>query len=179
MRFFTLGFVLLLGMVVAGSGPVFADGAASGRNILLTGAAAAGTLLTINHNRLVHEQQDEAARRQTELEAERNQAVFDLEKERRARAHEAVLNAERRSEISRQHAEIVQLSQQAAVQDSLRHEVARQHDQIARLQQIVAPGDRSISESHAPVPRAAHVVSAPASHPHVPQTALAYGWGAY
>ena len=53
--------------------PVSADGAASTRNILLLGGAAAAYLI-ISHNRKVHEREAEAAQRQASLEEQNDDA---------------------------------------------------------------------------------------------------------
>ena len=54
--------------------PANADGAASTRNIILGGALAAGTLLIINHNKKVHQKEDELSNARYQAEAERDQA---------------------------------------------------------------------------------------------------------
>ena len=83
--------------------PVMADGAASTRNIIFGAAAAAGTLLIINHNRKVHEKYAEDARRQAALQSENNDAWAAYRQEQRAYQQQAAVNADLKREIAYQH----------------------------------------------------------------------------
>lgn len=83
--------------------PVMADGAASTRNIIFGAAAAAGTLLIINHNRKVHERYAEDARRQAALQSENNDAWAAYRQEQRAYEQQVAVNADLKKEIAYQH----------------------------------------------------------------------------
>jgi hypothetical protein len=65
-KFFTAS-VLAAAMTVSSTAPAFADGAASTRNIIIGGAAAAWTLVNWNRKRKIKaEEQREQARRQAQ-----------------------------------------------------------------------------------------------------------------
>lgn len=134
--------------------PALADGAASTRNIILGGAAVAGTLLIINHNRKVHQKYAEYDRRQAETQAQANNAYAAYQSERQAYAHEAALVS------------------------SYKHEVAIQHDEVLRLRHQLAM--RSSQQHVASSPAQTRVAQRPAaSAPATPQLAnVSYGWGA-
>src|ERR1700722_15093336 len=74
--------------------PAWADGGASTRNIILGGAAAAGTLLIINHNKQVHARYAADAQRQAALQAQRNDSQAAYSSERSAYDHQVVINQE-------------------------------------------------------------------------------------
>lgn len=77
-------------MLIAGTAPtpVIADGAASTRNLLLLGGAAA-TYLVIEHNRKVHEREAQAAAREAAAAEQRNDAWAAYHQAERAYQAEA------------------------------------------------------------------------------------------
>ena len=89
--------------------PALADGAASTRNIILGGAAVAGTLLIINHNKKVHEKYAEYDRRQAQTQSEASNAEAAYQSERSAYQHEAALVSSYRHEVAIQHQEVLRL----------------------------------------------------------------------
>jgi hypothetical protein len=134
--------------------PALADGAASTRNIILGGAAVAGTLLIINHNKKVHQKYAEYDRRQAETQAQANNNYAAYQSERQAYQHEAALVS------------------------AYKHEVAIQHDEVQRLRHQLAM--RSSSQHVAQAPRTA-VAQRPAAAPAPVEREVAnvsYGWGA-
>ncbi len=64
------GTTMVAMLALAAPSAVFADGAASTRNILL--GAGAATYLIIQHNRKVHERYAQDARRQADLQSQNN-----------------------------------------------------------------------------------------------------------
>lgn len=92
--------------------PVYADGAASTRNIILFGAAA--TYMIIQHNRKVHEKYAEDARRQAYLQSENNDAWAAYNSEQRAYNEQVAVNASLRREIAYQHSVVEQQRKQLA-----------------------------------------------------------------
>jgi hypothetical protein len=91
--------VLLLGVPAT---PVQADGAASTRNLILLGGAAA-TYLIIQHNRKVHEQQAENAQRQAALEEQGDDASSAYQQAEHAYQEEVAVNGELEKEVAYQH----------------------------------------------------------------------------
>ncbi|MBV8637458.1 MAG: hypothetical protein JO322_05185 [Candidatus Eremiobacteraeota bacterium] len=87
--------------------PAYADGAASTRNLILLGGAAA-TYLIIQHNRKVHEKYAEYDRRQAALSQENNDAWAAYHQEQRAYAQEVQVNQELKKEIAYQHGVVQQ-----------------------------------------------------------------------
>ena len=66
-----LASIVLAGTVAVSSipaAPAYADGAASTRNIIGGAALIGGTLLIINHNKKVHQKEDEMASAQAQAE---------------------------------------------------------------------------------------------------------------
>ena len=107
--------LIALAFTALGSPPVRANGAASTRNIILgTAAAAAGTLLIINHNRKVHQRYAEDAQKQAVLEQENNNAWAAYRQERRAYQQEVAANGELQKEIAYQHRVVEQQHHQLA-----------------------------------------------------------------
>ena len=106
------------------SAPARADGAASTRNIILGGAAIAGTLLIINHNRKVHQKYAEYDRRQAMTQSQANNAEAAYQSERSAYNHEAALVAGYRHEVAIQHQEVLRLRHQIAMSNRARANVA-------------------------------------------------------
>lgn len=94
--------------------PALADGAASTRNIIGGAALIGGTLLIINHNKKVHQKEDEMATAQAQAEANANDAESAYQSERRAYQAQVALNAEYKHEVALQHKLIVQMRQQLA-----------------------------------------------------------------
>lgn len=101
-----LGGTLALAIPAA---PVYADGAASTRNLILLGGAAAAYLV-IQHNRKVHEKYAEYDRRQAALSQENNDAWAAYHQEQKAYAQEVQVNQELKKEVAYQH-RIVQQQQ--------------------------------------------------------------------
>ncbi|HET9029110.1 MAG TPA: hypothetical protein VFN49_02960 [Candidatus Aquilonibacter sp.] len=93
--------------------PVFADGAASTRNLILLGGAA--TYMIIQHNRKVHEKYAEDARRQAALSQENNDAWAAYRQEQRAYAQEVEVNRELKKEVAYQHNVVEQQRHQLAM----------------------------------------------------------------
>lgn len=108
--------------------PAKADGAASTRNIILGGALAAGTLLVINHNKKVHQKEDEISNSRDQAISQRNAAY----------ANESTL----RHQLSLQNQELA----------SLKHQVAQQNAEIQRLRKQTA-GVPSQSSFIQPLPK--------------------------
>src|SRR3981081_3600558 len=136
--------------------PALADGAASTRNIIIGGAAA--TLLILNHNREVRENDAEKDRASPRQQARASDAEAAYYSERQAYAHEAALVA------------------------SYRHEVAVQHQEVLRLRHQIAMSKRTTQHVAAAQPRPAFhpLVAAAASPPAGGPTRVAnasYGWG--
>jgi hypothetical protein len=98
---------------LAPQAPVSADGAASTRNIILGGAAAA--LIIINHNKQVHARYAQDAATQASLAAQRDDAQAAYNSERKAYESEAALVADLKKEVSYQHNMIEQLRHQVAI----------------------------------------------------------------
>lgn len=92
--------------------PVFADGAASTRNILI--GIGAATYLIIQHNRKVHERYAEDARRQASLEESNNDAWAAYHQEQRAYQEEVAVNQSLRREVAYQHQVVDQQRHQLA-----------------------------------------------------------------
>ena len=87
--------------------PTYADGAASTRNLLLLGGAAA-TYLIIQHNRKVHEKYAEDAQRQAALEQENDNAWAAYQQEQRAYNEEVAVNRQLEKEVAYQHDVVLQ-----------------------------------------------------------------------
>jgi hypothetical protein len=94
--------------------PALADGAASTRNIIGGAALAAGTLIIINHNKKVHQKEDEMARAQASAEESANNSQAAYASERRAYLAQVALNSEYKHEVAVQHKMIVALRKQVA-----------------------------------------------------------------
>ena len=92
--------------------PVSADGAASTRNIILGGAAAA--LIIINHNKQVHAKYAQDAATQAQLAAQRDDANAAYAAEKKAYDSEAALVSDMKREVAYQHSVIDQLRHQVA-----------------------------------------------------------------
>ncbi|HLX03280.1 MAG TPA: hypothetical protein VKS80_14340 [Trinickia sp.] len=99
--------VFLASIALAGSvassvpAPVYADGAASTRNILLLGGAAA--YMIIQHNRKVHQKYAEDAQREADLEQQNNDEHAAYEQERRAYNEQVAVTRELQKEVAYQH----------------------------------------------------------------------------
>ena len=113
-----------LAVPLVSAAPARADGAASTRNIILGGAAVAGTLLIVNHNRKVHQKYAEYDRRQAYTQAQANNAQAAYQSERQAYTHEAALVASYRHEVAMQHQEVLRLRHQIAMNGRARADVA-------------------------------------------------------
>ena len=113
----TLAWTALAGTLAVTSmpaAPALADGAASTRNIIGGAALIGGTLLIINHNKKVHQKEDEMARAQAQAEESANNAQAAYEAERRAYLAQVALNGEYKHEVAVQHQLIVQMRRQLA-----------------------------------------------------------------
>lgn len=143
----------LLVAPLAGARPAYADGAASTRNIIFGAAAAAGTLLIINHNKKVHERYAEDARRQASVELERNNAQAAYASERQAYENEAALVGQYQREVAIQHEEVV-----------------RQRGEISSLKHKLAYAKPAVRAASAPKTPATVVAK---NQPEV----VSYGWG--
>ena len=95
--------------LVLPAAPAYADGAASTRNLILLGGAAA-TYLIVQHNRKVHEKYAEYDRRQAALSQENNDAWAAYHQEQKAYAQQVQVNEELKKEVAYQH-RIVQQQQ--------------------------------------------------------------------
>jgi hypothetical protein len=124
-RLACLSLCAALAVTAAPAAPALADGAASTRNIIFGGAAIAGTLLIINHNKKVHEKYAEYDRRQAQTQAAANNAEAAYESERSAYAHEAALVSSYKHEVAIQHDEVVRLRHQIAMTERARANVAQ------------------------------------------------------
>jgi hypothetical protein len=105
-----IGIVLALTALVGTTlpaAPARADGAASTRNIILGGALAGGTLLIINHNKKVHQKEDELSNARNQAQAERDQAYSSYQQAA------ASANAYRR-QLAVENREMVALKRQVA-----------------------------------------------------------------
>ena len=96
--------------------PALADGAASTRNIIGGAAVIGGTLLIINHNKKVHQKEDEMAQAQAQAEESANNWQAAYASERKAYYSQVALNSEYRHEVAIQHSMIVQMRGQLAGQ---------------------------------------------------------------
>jgi uncharacterized protein HemX len=141
-----------LGALVVPSAPARADGAASTRNIILGGALAAGTLLIVNHNKKVHQKEDELTNARNQAEAERD--------------------AEATSAAS-MHRQLVAESRELA---ALKREVGMQHNMIMELRKQVSSSDSPTAGTV----KTAFIEPLPPNAPQIPAERLAsvsYGWG--
>jgi hypothetical protein len=93
--------------------PAHADGAASTRNLILLGGAAA-TYMIIQHNRKVHEKYAEYDRRQAALSQENNDAWSAYHQEQSAYAQQVQVNQELKKEVAYQHRVVQQQQRQLA-----------------------------------------------------------------
>jgi cell division protein FtsB len=117
---------LAFGTVFLAPKPVYADGAASTRNIIFGAAAVGGTLLIINHNKKVHQKYAEYDQRQAQLSAENANMQAAYNSQRSAYNHEVALVNEYKKEVAYQHqvvtsqqAQIAQLRRQTGVSHSM------------------------------------------------------------
>ena len=94
--------------------PALADGAASTRNIIGGAAIVGGTLLIINHNKKVHQKEDEMASAQAQAEESANNSQAAYQSERKAYLAQVALNSEYKHEVAVQHQMIVQMRDQLA-----------------------------------------------------------------
>jgi hypothetical protein len=113
----TLGSLALAGAIALTAmpaAPAFADGAASTRNIIGGAALVGGTLLIINHNKKVHQKEDEMASAQAQADESANNAQAAYVSEHRAYLAQVAINREYKHEVAIQHRMIVQLRGQVA-----------------------------------------------------------------
>ena len=145
-----------------------ADGAASTRNIIFgTAAAAAGTLLIINHNKKVHEKYAEYDRQQAATQSEANQSQAAYESERQAYEHEANLVSEYKQETSVQHGVVKeQTAEIASLKRSLQLAKARPAGSRTTFvqQASIAPAETHVARTQSKTR---------------PIEVATYGWGQY
>jgi len=113
----TLAYLALAGSLAAvalPTAPALADGAASTRNIIGGAALAAGTLIIINHNKKVHQKEDEMASAQASAEESASNSQAAYQSERKAYLAQVALNSEYKHEVAVQHKMIVALRNQVA-----------------------------------------------------------------
>ena len=113
----TLASIALAGTVAltaVPAAPALADGAASTRNIIGGAAVIGGTLLIINHNKKVHQKEDEMASAQASAEENANDAQAAYQSERKAYLAQVAINGEYKHEVAVQHQMIVQMRNQLA-----------------------------------------------------------------
>lgn len=110
--------------------PVSANGAASTRNLILLGGAAA--YMIIQHNRKVHERYAEDARRQAALQSENNDAWAAYRSEQQAYDQEVQVNAQLKKEIAYQHHVVVQQRHQLAMLNVHRNFIRQRVAQTSR-----------------------------------------------
>jgi hypothetical protein len=113
----TLASIALAGTVAltaVPAAPALADGAASTRNIIGGAAIVGGTLLIINHNKKVHQKEDEMASAQAQAEENANDAQAAYQSEHKAYMAQVALNGEYKHEVAVQHQMIVQMRNQLA-----------------------------------------------------------------
>lgn len=102
-------------LIPAAPVPVRANGAASTRNIILFGAAAAaGADILINHNRQVHARYAADAHRQAVLEERNHHEYLAYQHERTAYLNELAVNRDLTREVAYQHSLIVQQDRRLA-----------------------------------------------------------------
>ncbi len=111
-RIVGIGLIAAMLAMLAPQAPVSADGAASTRNIILGGAAAA--LIIINHNKQVHAHYAQDAANAASLAAQRDNAQAAYASERKAYENEAALVSDLQREVAYQHNMIDQLRRQVA-----------------------------------------------------------------
>jgi hypothetical protein len=111
-------------LTVVPAAPALADGAASTRNIIGGAAVIGGTLLIINHNKKVHQKEDEMASAQAQSEENANNAQAAYQSERKAYLAQVALNAEYKHEVALQHRLITQLRSQVASAQRTNHVAA-------------------------------------------------------
>jgi hypothetical protein len=120
----TLASIALAGTVslaAVPAAPALADGAASTRNIIGGAALVGGTLLIINHNKKVHQKEDEMASAQAQAEANANNAQAAYAAERKAYLAQVAINNEYKHEVAVQHKMIVQMRSQLAAEQRARN----------------------------------------------------------
>src|ERR1700734_6483 len=101
-------------LTVVPAAPALADGAASTRNIIGGAALVGGTLLIINHNKKVHQKEDEMASAQAQADESADNAQAAYAAERRAYLAQVAINGEYKHEVAVQHKMIVQMRGQLA-----------------------------------------------------------------
>jgi hypothetical protein len=158
-----LGIALLaLPALTRSAAPASADGGASTRNILLGGAAAAGTLLIVNHNQKVHERYAQDARKQAELEEQRNDLQAAYSAEKRAYEQEVALVGQYKRQVALQHRELVVRERR----------IASQQAALASLKRRL-----TVARAAIPHPVAAGRIAATAEPSLGQPTLVSYGWG--
>ncbi|HVS45159.1 MAG TPA: hypothetical protein VMS32_00650 [Verrucomicrobiae bacterium] len=100
-------------VMIVPAAPVRANGAASTRNILLLGAAAA-TYLIIQHNRQVHAREAAASQQQAATAAQAQDAWAALAAEKRAYNAQVAENQDLQREVAYQHSVVLQQQRQLA-----------------------------------------------------------------
>ena len=111
--------------------PAYADGAASTRNLILLGGAAA-TYLIVQHNRKVHEKYAEYDRRQAALSQENNDAWAAYHQEQKAYAQEVQVNQELKKEVAYQHRVVQEQQREIAALNGHRAGFVRTQQHVAQ-----------------------------------------------
>src|ERR1700676_2339032 len=146
---------LIFGTVFLAPKPVYADGAASTRNIIFGAAAVGGALLIINHNKQVHAKYAAYDQRQAQLSAENANMQAAYASERSAYNHQVALVNEYKKEVAYQHRVVV-----------------AQQRELAQLK-----GQTGVSHSTGFVrPTQASAVTRSA---HEQPQVISYGWGTF
>ena len=131
-------------------------------------AAAAGTLLIINHNKQVHQKYADDARRQADAESQAQHAQAAYAAEKRAYANEVALNGEYKHEVATQHSMI----------ESLRRQVALEQSRSRATASRPATAPRNVPPASVTRPAATGVVKGASSHEQpINVAAASWGWG--
>jgi hypothetical protein len=147
--------------------PALADGAASTRNILF--GLGAATYLIIQHNRKVHERYAEDARRQAELQSEKNDAWAAYSSEKRAYDNSLAEITDLKREVAYQHNIILQQRQQLALTQRNTAYAAQQRPSAPTRAAYAAPVRRA--SKHQQARRVAAVTRSN------DVAMVSYGWG--
>jgi uncharacterized protein (DUF2252 family) len=137
--------------------PARADGAASTRNIILGGALAAGTLLILNHNKKVHQKEDELSNARDQAQAQRDQAYASYQSE-------AASAGALRKQLAAENREMA----------SLKRQIAQQNSQIRQLRKQVSETNGNSAKNSFIGPPPTRAASTP---PTMRLAQASYGWG--
>jgi hypothetical protein len=149
--------------------PALADGAASTRNILF--GLGAATYLIIQHNRKVHERYAEDARRQAELQSEKNDAWAAYSSEKRAYDNSLAEITDLKREVAYQHNIILQQRHQLAVTQRNTSYVGQERTAAPTRVAYAPPVRRAPKPQHV---QAQRIAAATRSND---VAMVSYGWG--